>query len=510
MRTFAAGAAAILMAVGIRAAMQADGAASCPRIASLKLSNAAITSAAIVDPGAFVPPATPGPLGPSASSAFADLPAFCRVAATLTPSSDSDIKIEVWLPTSNWNGKFEGVGNGGWSGNIAYGSLAAQLARGYATASTDTGHAGGRGSFALGHPEKLTDFAWRAVHEMTVQAKVIVRAYYDRAPRQSYWNGCSSGGKQGLKEAQRFPDDYDGIVAGAPANYWTHLMAESVWIAQASLKEPGSLILPAKYALVHQAVLDACDAVDGVKDGVLEDPRRCRFDPGSLVCKGDDGPTCLTPKQVETARAIYASARNPRTGAVIFPGLAYGSEPGWGGLAGDHPFPIADDHFKYVVFKDPTWDFRTFDFDKDVALADTIDNGSLNANDPNMKTFFGRGGKIVMYHGWIDQLISPQNSIDYFESVAAATGGVPTASESIRLFMVPGMSHCAGGPGATTFDALKALEDWVEQKKAPETLPASRVVSGRTERTHPLCPYPQVATYQGVGDPQSASSFTCR
>src|SRR5947208_4555408 len=260
---------------------------SCEKLASLALPNTTITVAQSVAAGEFKPPA--GPAVP-----FENLPAFCRVAATLTPSKDSDIKIEVWLPVSGWNGKFQAVGNGGWSGAVSLGALASAVRRGYAAASTDTGHSGGSASFALGHPEKLVDFAWRAVHEMTVQAKAIVSAYYGSGPKFSYWNGCSSGGKQGLKEAQRFPKDYDGIIAGAPANYWTHLMAGDLWPAHATHKDPASYIPPEKYQLIHRAALEACDALDGVKDGLLEDPTRCNFDAKTLLCAGEDTSACLT------------------------------------------------------------------------------------------------------------------------------------------------------------------------------------------------------------------------
>ncbi len=511
-RIAAAAAAALAFATGAAAAHVAASvsAASCDKLASAKLANATITSASVVDTGSFTAP--DGPDGPRDGSVFARLPAFCRVTATLKPSSDSDIRIEVWLPADGWNGKFEGVGNGGWSGTIAYAALAAQLARGYATASTDTGHAGSAadGSFAFGHPEKLIDFAYRAVHEMTLDAKAIVTAYYGNAPRVSYWNGCSSGGKQGLKEAQKFPADYDGIVAGAPANYWTHLMAASVWIAQASLKDPPSLIPQSKYGIVHKAVIDACDAADGVKDGILENPLACHFDPKTLQCAGDDQPDCLTAAQVETARRIYAPAANPRTHEPIFPPLVYGSELGWGGLAGPRPMPIAVDYFKYIVFKNPAWDFNTLDFDKDVARADGIDAGAINAVDPKMDAFFGHGGKILMYHGWSDQLIAPQNSINYYNRVVEARGGAEKAKDDIRLFMVPGMAHCGGGDGPNAFDPLGALEQWVERKKAPDQLIASRMNGGAAVRTRPLCPYPQMAGYNGSGSTDEAASFTCR
>jgi feruloyl esterase len=468
---------------------------SCEKLKSLSLRDTTITMAEAVGAGNFSPPSGP---------AIKDLPAFCRVAAILTPSKDSEIKIEVWLPEAGWNGKFQGVGNGGWSGAIGYQALSKALAQGYATASTDTGHSGGSGSFALGHPEKLIDFAYRSVHEMTVKGKAIIAAYYGDGPTLSYWNGCSSGGKQGLKEAQRFPADYDGIIAGAPANYWTHLVTGSLWIAQAVHKDEASYIPASKYPLIHKAVLEACDAMDGVKDGVIEDPARCRFDPKILECKTDDSAACLTPPQVEAVRKIYAPSKNPRTGQEIFPGLAPGSELGWSGLAGPQAFPIAADHFKYVVFKDPAWDWRTLNFDTDVALADKTDDGMLNATDPDLKAFIAHGGKLLMYHGWTDQLIPPQNSINYYRSVPE------TLKSSVRLFMVPGMNHCAGGEGTSNFDAVGAMEQWVEQKKAPERIAASHIANGAIDRTRPLCPYPQVAQYKGSGSTNEAANFVCK
>jgi feruloyl esterase len=487
----------------------ADG-ASCDALTKLTLPNTTMTSAQPVPAGTFTVPGS-GPTPPPNAPRFDNLPAFCRVAATLTPSPDSAIKIEVWMPATGWNGKFQGVGNGGWSGAISYGPLAAALRRGYAAASTDTGHSGGSGSFALGHPEKLIDFGYRAVHEMTVQAKAIVAAFYGNGPRLSYWTGCSSGGKQGLKEAQRFPADYDGIVAGAPANFWTHLSAGDLWTGIATLKDPASYIPKEKYPLIHKAALDACDALDGVKDGLIEDPMRCRFDPKTLLCTGDDGPACLTAAQVEAAKKIYAGAKNPRTGHEIFPGLEPGSELGWAPLAGGpDPLPIVADHFKYVVFKDPNWDFRTLNLDRDVELADTTDNGLLNATDPNLKKFFDRRGKILLYHGWNDQLIAPRNTINYYNTVLAATGGPAKAADSVRLFMVPGMAHCAGGEGTSSFDALSAVEQWVENGKAPNEIIASHLSAGVADRTRPLCVYPQVAQYKGTGSIDDAANFVCR
>jgi feruloyl esterase len=479
-------------------------AASCESLLKLELPNTTITAAESVPAGGFTAPG-----GRGAGAGAANLPAFCRVAATLTPSADSDIKIEVWMPATEWNGKFQAVGNGGWSGAVNYGAMATALRRGYATASTDTGHVGGSGQFALGHPEKLVDFGWRAVREMTLRAKSTIAAFYGDRPRLSYWVGCSSGGKQGLKEAQRFPEDYDGIVAGAPANYWTHLVTQSLWVAQATLKDVASALPAAKLNLLHDAALAACDAHDKVKDGVIEDPPGCRFNPNVLQCKSGEAADCLTAAQVAAARKIYEPAKNPRTGEQIFPGLAIGSEKAWGALA-NAPLSIANDHFKYVVFKDPDWDFKTLDFDKTVALADEIDKEfQLNAYDANLKPFVERGGKLLMYHGWNDQLIAPANSINYLQSVEAVLGGPARTAQSVRLFMAPGVAHCAGGAGPSTFDMLAALEAWVEQKKAPDRILASRIVNGVTERTRPLCPYPQTARYSGTGSTDDAASFVC-
>jgi feruloyl esterase len=510
MKSLIGGLCALLLAIAL-GARPLDAAASCESLASLALPYTTITLARVVESGAFTLPA-PANGPPTASGAFRDLPAFCRIAATLAPSSDSEIKVEIWMPLTGWNGKFEAVGNGGWAGTISYGAMAGALRRGYTTASTDTGHAGngGDGSFAFNHPEKLVDFAYRAVHEMTVQAKAVAEKHYGSAPRLSYWNGCSTGGRQGLKEAQKYPADYDGIIAGAPANFMTHLSAHALWVAQATLKDPASLIPREKYAAIHKAALDACDTLDGVKDGVLEDPARCHFDPTSIQCTAGDAPICLTPPQVEAARRIYAPAKNPRTGAEIFPGMALGSEMGWAALAGGPgPLTISNDHYRFIVFKNADWDFKTLDFDKDVALADRLDDGVMNATDPNLKAFFGRGGRLLMYHGWVDQLISPQNSINYYQSVVKAQGGVEKTADSIRLFMVPGMAHCAGGDGTSTFDSLAALEQWVEQKKTPAQIVASHLTNGAADRTRPLCPYPTTAAYRGSGDTNDAANFTC-
>jgi len=476
-------------------------AAACGRLARLSLSNTSVTSAQVVPAGQFKPPA-------GGDTGFADLPAFCRVALTITPSRDSDIKSETWLPLSGWNGKFQEVGNGGWNGDIQYAALAEALRRGYAAASTDTGHVGGSASFALGHPEKVIDFGYRAIHETALQSKAVIVALYGTAQRLSYFTGCSGGGRQAFAEAQRFPKDFEGIIAGAPGYDRTNESFQLVNAAQAMLRNPAGRITPEKLSVLHQAVLDACDALDGVKDGILNDPTRCKFNPAVTQCKGADGPNCLTPAQVETAKKFYAPLNDPETGEEVFPGFEPGSELRWGGLLGG-PFVMADDLFKYVVFKDPNWNFRTLDVSRHLALARKIDNGAISPTSPSLKPFVGRGGKLLIYHGWADQNIAPLSSVEYYEKLVTALGK-NQVNDSVRLYMVPGMGHCGGGEGPNVFDALATMEQWREHGVAPKEIIASQITDGSVSRTRPLCPYPQVAQYKGTGSTDQAENFLCR
>jgi feruloyl esterase len=481
-------------------------AATCESLKSLSLENSAVNSAETVAAGQFSLPAT-GRGAAQQNAAFKQLPAFCRVAATLKPSSDSDIKIEVWLPVSGWNGKYQAVGNGGWAGVISYPAMADALGRGYATSSTDTGHVGGSGSFALGHQEKLIDFGYRSEHEMTVKSKAIINAFYGNAPQLSYWNGCSTGGRQGLKEAQMFPNDYDGIIAGAPANR----TAMSLWVAFAVLKDEASYIPAEKYPVIHQAVLNACDAIDGVKDGLIEDPRQCNFDPKVLLCKAGDNASCLTAPQVEAVRKIYSPGKNARTGKELFPSLVPGTELGWGvQAAGPDPSANIFDHYKYVVYKDPKWDWRTFDFDKGIERAELPENNVMNSTDPNLKDFFAHNGKLLMYHGWSDTNVATLNTIKYYNAVLDKMGGAAKTSNNIRLFLEPGMGHCGGGEGPNVFDKIGTLEQWVEKGKAPEQIIASHSAHGQVDRTRPLCAYPKVAQYKGSGSIDDAANFVCK
>jgi feruloyl esterase len=401
----------------------------------------------------------------------------------------------------------QAVGNGGWAGVISYAAMAEAVKAGYATVSTDTGHTVNGGSFALGHPEKLIDFAYRSGHEMTVKAKAIVQAFYGSGARRSYWNGCSTGGRQALKAAQMFPDDYDGIIAGAAGNR----TAMALWIAHALLKNPDSHIPPSKYPLIHKAAVAACDSDDGLKDGLIDDPTRCHFDPQVLLCKGTDGPDCLTAAQVEGARKVYGHAKNPRTGAELFGLLVPGSELGWAVMAGGpEPYKSILDQAVYVAFKNPDWDWRTFDFDKDNDRFNQPENLIMNGTDPNLKKFFAHNGKLLMYHGWNDQNVSPYNSVKYFKSVEDTMGGASKTSQNIRLFMVPGMAHCSGGEGPNTFDKIGTLDRWVEENRAPEKIIAAHSSDGKVDRTRPLCPYPQVARYKGTGSIDEAANFECR
>jgi feruloyl esterase len=418
--------------------------------------------------------------------------------------------MEIWMPASNWNGKFQAVGNGAFNGNIAYDAMMTALARGYAASSTDTGHTGPGASFALGHPEKVIDFGWRAVHEMTVASKRIIASYYDSGPKFSYWNGCSAGGRQAMKAAQRFPADFDGIIAGAPGLDWTGRAAQALRVVQKLQRDEAARLPQAKRHLLYTAAVAACDAADGVKDGVLENPEKCTFDPGVLECKGPDGDSCLTKAQVDTARFIYADTVNPATKRMIT-GLERGSERGWTDLGWSASAQATGlDQFRFLVFGDPNWNIQKFDFDADIVRAEEVDNDTINALDPNLKPFLDRGGKMIQYHGWSDPQISPASSTQYYARVLDTLGGAKNLQGSYRLFMAPGMGHCRGGEGPNTFDMISALEDWVERGKAPDHIVASRTNAGTVDRTRPLCPYPQVAAYKGTGSTDEAANFACR
>jgi feruloyl esterase len=506
-------------------------AATCENLANLKLADTTITGAQLVAAGAFTPPVAP-PNG-LALVAYKALPAFCRVQGVIRPSSDSHIEFEVWLPASGWNGKYLGVGNGGFAGSIIYTAgpagntpgLAQALATGYATSSTDTGHKGGGtdAKWALGHPEKIVDYGYRAVHETAEQSKAIIRAFYGEAPKHSYFSSCSNGGREALMEAQRYPADYDGIIAGAPAGPFTHILAAFTVDIQATEADPAAYIPAAKLPALESGALAACDAIDGLKDGVIDDPRRCHFDPGTLLCTGAESNSCLTEPQVAALRKIYAGARTSK-GEQIYPGYQPGGETGPGGwtawFTGTGPGKGAQYAFStqggaYLIFQNADWDYRTFNLGHDVKIADDTMGQRLNATDPNLMGFKNRGGKLVLYHGWSDAALAPTGTIDYYNSVISKMGR-KDAGGFTRLYMVPGMQHCGGGPGPNSFrePMTAALEQWVEQRSAPDKIIATKFktdgnpASGLA-RTRPLCPYPQVARYSGSGSIDEAANFAC-
>ena len=483
-------------------------AAPCETLAKIALPHTTITAAEQVPAGAFVPPG-PRPAGATVPAIYARLPEFCRVTATLAPSGDSDIKIEVWMPTSGWNGTFQAVGNGGWAGTISYAALAAAVAGGYATASTDTGHVGGTAAFALGHPEKVVDFGYRAVHEMTVQAKAVVDAFYGSLPKLSIWNGCSQGGRQGVTEAVRFPADFDAIIAGAPAVNGLQMHVGRMAMNRSVNRTAESAIPREKYPAIHSALLSACDAKDGVADGVVENPLSCRFEPKVLQCKAQNDGSCLTAPQIESALVMYNGATDPRSGASRFPGLAPGSELGWNVIGAPQPLGLATEAFKYVIAKDPAWDPARFNASTDFDLAASIDKDDvLNSGNPDMKAFFARGGKLLLYHGWSDPQVTPLNTVDFFNKVVALQGSA-VVGKSVQLYMVPGMNHCQGGPGTDTFDKMGAIEQWIKTGVAPDKIPASHLTNGIVDRTRPLCPFGQVAKWNGVGSSDDAANFAC-
>jgi feruloyl esterase len=358
------------------------------------------------------------------------------------------------------------------------------------------------------HPEKLVDFAHRAIHEMAVTAKIVVNTHYGSAPKWSYFNGCSGGGRAGLANAQRYPDDFQGIVSGAGSWNPMRMDAARVGVNRTVNRTLESAIPPSKYEMIHNAVLQDCDALDVVKDGVIENPTKCNFDYASLACKSGDGLSCLTAPQVESAKVLTSPLKHPSTGAVLFEGHLWpGTELEWNTLGGLQPLSNALIRLRNITFKNSKWHPRQFNIATDVDLAEKLDNGLLASNNFDLKPFFDRGGKLLMYHGWADPQVTPQNSIIFYKNVLSTVG--KSAENSIALFMLPGVSHCAGGPGPDRFDKMAAISQWVEQGQTPARIVASHLTDGKVDRTRPLCPFDQVAKYKGTGDTNDATNFSC-
>jgi feruloyl esterase len=499
-------------------------------VTSLSLSDTTIVSSKLQPAGAFVPP--------DGTATITNLPSFCRVVLKIAPA----INIEVWLPAENWNGRFQGVGNGGLAGSISYTELATAILANYASASTDGGHLASDPQF-LADDQQVIDLGSRAVHLMTVQSKAIMQSYYATAPSYSYFNGCSTGGGQGMMESQRYPDDYNGIVVGAPQWHRTHLASTHAWNWNAAHITPASNLPTATLNLIGNAVLTKCDALDGVKDGVIENPAICSWSPTELACTaGQDPSTCLSPDQVTAVQKLYAGPKDPVTGAEVFPGYATGVEFGWTNEVGATPFAAA---FNVIVYGlengNRNYNFLTFNFHSDVAALDAKFSDAWTAGNPDIQEFTKRGGKMLVYQGYADWGITYLDTLEYYNSlITAYTAAGQTAADGQaavnnfwRMFFVPGMGHCSGGalgdsfntqsalnllqasgatsqgPGTDTFDPMPSLVNWVENKNPPTSIVASHLTGGIVDKTRPLCQYPNVAVYNGSGDINQASSFSC-
>ena len=521
------------------AAPKTPTASDCEGLLNATAPTVQITTAQAITGGSFTAPGSPRPM--------TGLPAFCRIAGFLHPSADSNIGFEVWLPLAGWNGRYEQVGNGGFAGNIVYAELASGLTHGFVSANTDDGHQGGDMGWMYAHPEKVLDFGYRSVHGTADAAKALVKALYGQQPDFSYFVGCSEGGREGLMEAQRYPEDFNGIIAGDPAQSMTHLIAEHTWNKQAMLLDPARTIPAAKADAIQAAVLAACDtAGDNVEDGVVGDPRACRFDPKVLLCKGADSNSCLTAAQVQGLILMYAGAHNPKSGVRQFAGFQPGSESDGDvfsmklavlGGPKSIDFGLGAPAYGALLLNNPAYDGLNFDFAVDVDRMDQLKvkdetlQAVFDADDPaKLKAFLARGGKLIQYHGWADFGIAPYSALYYQSAMDSPALGksVDALQKNYRLFMVPGMHHCSGGPGPNAFgessrspsstadadhDIVLALQAWVEHGKAPEQIIAAKYKNDAPAQgvvyTRPLCAYPRTARYTGSGDKTDAKSFAC-
>jgi len=492
---------------------------------SLDLPDAQVLTAEEVPAGSYQPVGYP--------VALDDLPAFCRITAQATPTADSLINFEVWVPRGDdWNGKLVTTGNGGYSPTLSYRDMAYAMRQGYATIGGDTGHQSEDPNamfWGVGHPEKIRDWGTRSVHAITESGKRVIGALQGEDASRAYYYGCSTGGHQGFAEMQNYPADFDGVIAGAPGHNRTRLNVEFLYRFLSNRPEGNDtdIILTAdKAALVTQAAVAACDALDGVTDGVMTDPRACtsdHFDVRTLECTGADDDSCLTAAQVDVVEKIYAGPSNPRTAEQIYPGYPVGSEAGWPTYWGATE-PVRADYWRLWVFGDPQWDWWTFDFDRDLTYADAVVSPLVDQRSTDLSDFKAAGGKAIVYHGWQDPVVNPLDTIAYLEGVEAQQGSASATSDFFRLFLVPGMGHCGGGTGATVFgnssatppvidaehDLLSALDAWVEGGTAPDRLVASKLdADGATLQTRPLCPHPKQAVYSGSGSTDDASNFSC-
>ncbi|HVR92042.1 MAG TPA: tannase/feruloyl esterase family alpha/beta hydrolase [Novosphingobium sp.] len=479
-----------------------------------------------------------------------NLPRFCRVTAIASPVTGSQIGIELWLP-ADWNGKLLGLGNHGFGGEYERGYMAMGLQRGYAVATTDTGHSSrdtakqagfsagratfsgfniGSAAFATGNPVAVEDFAWRAVHQMTVTAKALVTRYYGVSARRAYFDGCSTGGRQAMREVQQFPDDYDGVISGGAPMHWTRVIGSGLHYYLSGYLPDGNRIGKDKLALTQRGAVAACDGQDGLVDGLIADPRRCRFDAFSLVCKpGQDPKTCLNSAEARAVARVERPFADPRDGAPLYSPLPPGGESHWRLMTDLNPVTAA--HFRYLVMNDTLWTpTATTDLWEAITRSELpgAPGLAINSVSRDLSAFRNRGGKLIQYHGWSDEAMSANFYPKYYGEVVDLQPGRNKLAQTqafYRLFMVPGMTHCNGGDGPVNFgglnhipstqrdprhDILEALDRWVERGKEPSSLIASEFgADGAVKRQMPLCPWPQVARYVG-GDSARAESFTCR
>jgi feruloyl esterase len=527
---------AILLSYGMIGPAAAGTPTSCASLSTFSYPNTTINSALSQPGGPYVAP-------DAWHLVFTNLPPYCEVFATIKPTADSSINVRVWMPTKNYNVRYLGTGNGGYAGGFFFSELADGINRGFATANTDMGTAPAAGVNAdvlVGHPEKWKDFGWRSTHLMTTFAQALINTFYGNPANRSYFAGCSTGGQQALMEAERFPSDYDGILAGAPAFNRTHLHTVLISEYRATHRTPESFIPPSKLDVVNSAVLAQCRKQDGgaPNDPFLTDPRDCKFDPASLQCPVGDGANCLNADQVAAMKVYYAGSSNLSTGAVIAPGNARGSEtsnPSALGFALNESStePTFDSLFKWVFGL--TWQWQTFDFNKDMATVDQVLAADLNANSTDLRPFQAKGGKLILYHGFADPLIPSQTTINYFNALVQTMTGTNSAKsvtqtqQFARLFMAPGMWHCKDGPGPNAFggsiqqqapsydpkyDLLSGLTQWVERGTPPQSVIATKYLEDAAQSgivmQRPLCPYPQFPQYNGTGNPTVAQSYKCK
>ena len=507
-----------VLSYALAASSNAAMAAACQNLTALDLPNAKVTAAEAVTGGKFHPA--------GAREEIENLPPFCRVRVVVRPT----INVEIWMPLSGWNGKLLGTVPGGTLGSITYGDtvkdlkaptngigvagLANGIQLGYAMMSTDAGHVSADTTW-WNDMLRFTDLAYRGTHEMAVKGKIVTAAFYAQQPSRTYFSSCSGGGRVALMEAQRYPEDFDGIIGGHPGNNWTNLMASELWSTRATTDKPENNLPTEKTKMITTAAIAHCDADDGLKDGIISNPAVCKFDPGVLQCKGGDGPDCLTEGQVEAVRKIYAGPKYP-DGRRISYGLLPGSESGWGakytGIKDvNTQGGVADRLFiKLSVMNDMNYDLKTFDWNRDMDFMQEKTAAAIDAVNPDLSGFRDAGGKLIVFYGWADDLAPPQQNPDYYESVVKKHGSRAEVENFYRLFMVPGMGHCSGGVGPNKFNMLTALENWSEKGQAPDQVVATRLdAAGKPDMTRPLCPWPQVAKYNGVGSPNDAKNFYC-